>query len=349
MKTIGGTLLTHLASEVTTVAVCWKLTTSTGAVLSFTSHTDDLVVSGVTYKSAHGFTPTTVQTSAGMNVDNLDVKGFLNAVGIVEADIYAGVYDGAAIEIFLVNYANLAHGVLKLRKGYLGNVTVSRQGFEAEIRGLLERFQRQIVEVYTPGCRADLGDSRCGVRLNPPLWAATTAYTARTVGDAMSGSVVRPTTPNGFFFKCTVAGTSGGSEPSWNATLAATTTDGSVTWTAIALTTLTGTITGVTSKRVFADSGRTEATGWFLGGLLTWLTGNNAGLSMEVKQFTNAGGAFELVFPMRNTIQVGDTYSVYPGCDKTLETCRDKFDNVINYRGEPFVPQEQSVAISAIR
>lgn len=349
MKTVLAGLLTHLASETTTLAVCWKITTTTGVVTGFTAHTADLVVSGVTYKSAQGFNATTVQSSAGLNVDNLDVSGFMDASGITQTDINNGVYDGASIEIFLVNYADLTQGTVKLRKGFLGNIKMTRVKFEAEVRGLLERFQRQILEVYTPSCRADLGDTRCGVRLNPPTWAAATAYTVRTTGDAITGSVVKPTTPNGRYFYCSVAGTSGGSEPSWNTTLGATTTDGSVTWVAMQAQTLTGTVTGVTSKRVFADTGRSEATGFFLGGLLTWLTGNNAGLSMEVKQFTSGADTFELIFPMRNTIQVGDTYSVYRGCDKSWATCKNTFDNIFNFRGEPFVPQEQSVAISAIR
>jgi len=281
VKSAGSSLLTHLSSEVTSVAMCWKLTTATGTVLGFTSHSTDLVVSGVTYKSAVGFTPTAIQTGAGLNVDNLDVQGVLDALGIVEADVYAGVYDGAEVEVFLVNWANLNHGIMRLRKGFLGNVKIARQGFEAEIRGLLERFQRSIVEVYTPGCRADLGDARCTVDLG--------AFTE------------------------------------------------------------TGTITSVTNRRVFADTTRTEADGYFLGGLLTWTSGNNSGLSMEVKQYTLATTQFELMLPMRYTVQVGDGYSVYAGCDKAWETCRDKFNNILNFRGEPFVPQTQDMAVSSIR
>ena len=26
------------------------------------------------------------------------------------------------------------------------------------------------------------------------------------------------------------------------------------------------------------------------------------------------------------------------GCDKSLATCRDRFDNLVNFRGEPYVP-----------
>lgn len=53
-------------------------------------------------------------------------------------------------------------------------------------------------------------------------WAASTAKTL--------GMVVRPTTSNGFFYYCTVAGTTGTSEPTWPTTVGNTVTDGGVTW-----------------------------------------------------------------------------------------------------------------------
>lgn len=49
-------------------------------------------------------------------------------------------------------------------------------------------------------------------------WAATTAY---NVGD-----VVRPVTGNGHLFRCVVAGTSGGTEPTWVTTAGRETADG---------------------------------------------------------------------------------------------------------------------------
>lgn len=349
MKSASTQLKDHLAGEVSTVTICWKITRVDSVILGFTGHTEDLEIGGVTYRSAQGFTPTNVQTSSGLNVDNLNVKGLLNSLGITDFDVNSGLYDGASLEIFLVNYEDLTQGIMRLRRGFLGNVKMSRVGFEAEIRGLLERYTRQILEVYAPACRADLGDDRCGVALNPPTWAATTAYTDRTSGDAKTGDVVKPTTFNGAYFFCSVAGTSGGSEPSWDTTPGNTTTDGSVTWTAIPAYTVTGSVTGVTSKRVFQDSTRAEADNFFLGGLITWTSGVNAGLSMEVKDYTLSTKEIELVLPMRNTIQIGDTYSMYAGCDKIWTTCRDKFGNIFNFRGEPYVPQEQTAAITAIR
>ncbi len=101
-------------------------------------------------------------------------------------------------------------------------------------------------------------------------------------------------------------------------------------------TRVSGTITSVTSNRVFADSGRTEADDWFGEGEITWVTGANEGLRTKVKTFANTGGEFSLALPMFATVEVGDTYTAVPGCRKRLEEdCRDKFNNVLNFVGEP--------------
>ena len=60
----------------------------------------------------------------------------------------------------------------------------------------------------------------------PSTWAASTAY---SVGD-----YVIPTTPNGYFYVCTVAGTSDTSEPTWPATIDDTVVDNTVTWKCVA-------------------------------------------------------------------------------------------------------------------
>lgn len=107
-----------------------------------------------------------------------------------------------------------------------------------------------------------------------------------------------------------------------------------------------GTVRTVTSRRVFGDHGipTSFGDGYFNGGLLTWTGGNNAGLEMEVKTFLNAGGAFALQLPMPYAVQVGDTFSVVAGCDKTLATCKDVFSNVVNFRGFPFIPGPRRAA-----
>jgi uncharacterized phage protein (TIGR02218 family) len=114
--------------------------------------------------------------------------------------------------------------------------------------------------------------------------------------------------------------------------------------------TVTGTITSVTSKQVFVDSSRTEADRWFEGGIITWTSGNNTGLSMPVKIFESLNSPnvkqITLFRSMIQTVQVGDGYSMTAGCDKTLETCISKFSNVLNFGGEPHRPTLDEIAQS---
>lgn len=107
--------------------------------------------------------------------------------------------------------------------------------------------------------------------------------------------------------------------------------------------TVTGTLTGATDRANFADSSRTEADDYFRGGKLTWTSGLNNGLSMEVKNYTLSTGAIVLQQNMPFTISVGDTYSMYAGCDKSVAICRTKFSNVVNFRGEPHVPGQDEL------
>ena len=81
---------------------------------------------------------------------------------------------------------------------------------------------------------------------NPPSWTGTQAY----VATAGAVSVVQPTTPNGYTYICIVAGTSGGSEPTWPIIVGNTVTDGTVTWQC-------GTTTAMQISRVLSIGGGT--------------------------------------------------------------------------------------------
>lgn len=117
----------------------------------------------------------------------------------------------------------------------------------------------------------------------------------------------------------------------------------------LACLTATGTVTSVAdrsvrdaaSRRQFSDTGRSEVDGWYEYGVLTWTSGSNAGVSVEVKVF--ADKTFTLWRPMQFEIEIGDEYSVAPGCAKTVDHCRYKFDNYLNYGGFPDVPGNDAI------
>lgn len=163
MKEIPAALKSHLQQDVTTLATCWRLKRRDGVEMGFTDHDQPLLVEAMTYAAESGFTPSAVAASSSLSVDNLDVEGMLDADSISEADIMAGRYDFAEIEIFQVNYRNPEAGKMILRRGWLGEISISNQRFVAEVRGMTQKLSQQIGALYSPACRAEIGDARCGL------------------------------------------------------------------------------------------------------------------------------------------------------------------------------------------
>lgn len=69
--------------------------------------------------------------------------------------------------------------------------------------------------------------------VNLPVWQANTAYGI---------AAIKPTTPNGFYYLATNAGTSGSVEPTWPTSSGLTVVDGTITWVAQQISLSTGSI-----------------------------------------------------------------------------------------------------------
>ncbi|MEO1798065.1 MAG: DUF2163 domain-containing protein, partial [Pseudomonadota bacterium] len=85
---------------------------------------------------------------------------------------------------------------------------------------------------------------------------------------------------------------------------------------------------------------------WFERGRFEVLSGAAAGLTGTIKwdRITDDGREIELWLAIRGDLQPGDIVRMEAGSDGTLETAKLKFDNVINFRGFPFIPGEDWLA-----
>lgn len=354
MRAISAGLAAHLAGDVTTVARCLRVTQSNGDVKAYTDHDSPIIYGGVTYSPVAVGTPTDVTSTSQLNVDSLDVSGANNESGITDADLHAGLWDYAEFLLFLVNYADLSQGAMILRSGRLGEVTMERGVFRTELRGMMQAYSRTIGSLVTPACRAVLGDSRCGVSMGAYTVTGTvdsvsadslviydSARTeagptgAITINDVDNDSPATVHLDDTFEFPVgtpvTISGIS--TMPGMNATTYVTEVGSTkliirVEIDASAMPTYSaggGSVTPLGS-----DSG------YFDYGLLTMTSGASEGLSMEVKSYVPGQITLQLPFPF--TVAAGDTYSLTAGCDRSFATCRDRFNNVLNFRGEPYVP-----------
>lgn len=82
--------------------------------------------------------------------------------------------------------------------------------------------------------------------------------------------------------------------------------------------------------------------GWFARGRLDVLDGPAAGLWGMVKldYFEGAQRVIELWEPIRGALPEGTLVRITAGCDKRMETCRFKFNNLLNFQGFPDLPGE---------
>jgi uncharacterized phage protein (TIGR02218 family) len=102
--------------------------------------------------------------------------------------------------------------------------------------------------------------------------------------------------------------------------------------------TVTGTLTSVTDNQIFRDSARAEAIDYFKEGEFTFTSGNNNGITAKIKDYA-ADGTFMLMLPLSRTVAGNETYTAVVGCLKRLsEDCITKFNNVLNFGGEPHRP-----------
>ena len=104
----------------------------------------------------------------------------------------------------------------------------------------------------------------------------------------------------------------------------------------VASVTITATVQSINSRRDFFVTGITsQPVGYFNGGKIVGASGENSGLTRQVRTDAFEGSQGRLMlfeaFPLE--VQVGDTFTLAPGCPRTREACRDTFANLANFRG----------------
>lgn len=161
----------HLETGTTGVARCWRVTRGDGAEFGFTDHDCDLVFEGTTFRAGTGLSATALSQTTGLSVDNTEAVGALSDAAITEEDIFAGRFDGAAVEAWLVQWAAPVNRVLQFR-GSIGEITRAKGAFSAELRGLAEQMNKPTGRVFQRGCEAVLGDASCGFDLTTPGYVA---------------------------------------------------------------------------------------------------------------------------------------------------------------------------------
>lgn len=271
--------LDHAATGLTTLCRAWAIERADGQSFGFTDHDRDLRFDGITFRADTGLTAAALAQSTGLSVDNTEALGALSDASVREDEIEAGRFDGAEVQAWVVNWADVDIRWLQFR-GTIGEIRRSGGAFHAELRGLTEALNRPLGRIYQKPCTAVLGDGQCRFALDTPGY-------------------VHEGQPDRVF-------------------------DG----------------------RVFEwDDLAGFEVGWFQRGRLDVLDGGAAGLwgSIKSDRFVDNVRRIELWEPVRYQITADATVRLIAGCDKRLDTCRFKFNNILNFQGFPDLPNEDWV------
>ena len=190
-------LSAHLAREVTTVCFGWRLTRRDGAVSGFTDHDRPLTIDGTPLEPGSGFTASEARDTLGFGVDTVDIEGALSSAGIDPEDVAGGLYDGATVETFLINWRDPADFAV-LRTATIGRTTRSDGRFVAELESMAHALDQPSGRYLRRHCDAELGDGRCGFALTGAAHVGAGAVIATVAKDTIVASGLEALAPGWF-------------------------------------------------------------------------------------------------------------------------------------------------------
>ncbi len=328
------------------------ITKKDDSVVGWTSHDRPIVYGGVTY--APGYNSSDVVGESDLSNDNLEYQGILRSPDITEEALRIGEWDNLSYVITELFWDDHSLGVRFIRAGTMGEISLDRFHYSAQLDGMAKKYATIFGNLTQPGCRRILYDEGCTVdeashtvtgELSGAAADGFTIYADDRTEDGPSGGIdilditnddsgvvglaTAPVPPLRNGQPVYISGVLGMVEVNTQVVAMNPSSDG-LTF-EIGDTSDFGAYTsGGTMTPVGADSSI------FDGGVLTMITGPNAGSSMEVIAYVT--GQLTIALPFPYLCEAGDEYSLTEGCNKNFFTgCIDHFDNAINFDGEPYM------------
>jgi hypothetical protein len=277
----------------------WRIRTLGGKVLRFASHDKVVYFEGEAYVPLGPTGSDLTQSEAGGSAD-FDIAGFLSHSTIRAKDIEAGLYDGATIDHWVIDWTRPWYWV-RSHRWWIDRITVSNESFRAEINGVGKYLEIPLGRYYEKECDKEFGGPECSatpnVVSNCPVTAVPSA-SSEILGAASTHVAMTIASPN--------TGTT--TADFWGTTV----TGATPLW-------IYGKVEGVTGS----NAGVTR----------------NIAL-MEHRTVTNQSDHMDVLmdrsFPF--PIRVGDQFTITSGCDGQFGTCKAVYGNVQNFGGVHRMP-----------
>jgi uncharacterized phage protein (TIGR02218 family) len=235
-----------------------------GTIYRFAESDEAITVDGDTYSVIPGLQISAVRHTSNGEMPSCEIAAVHWSGGTFDSQqIDAGLFDGASVEIYIVDRLNLTSKGL-LFTGSVANISYNIENrVSFEVKGPAVNAKIMMTQKRAPMCRTDLFSPLCG--LDPSSFDV--AATVATIVDAFN----------------------------------------------------------------FTVSGLAQADGYFNQGVC--VTGS--GVAFQIAAWVQSTQTLTAYLPCHRIIEVGNSLTLYPGCDKTLNDCVNKFNNALNHQAEP--------------
>ena len=166
MKTMDDAFASKLEQGAATTCLCWRLERRDGLIVALTDHDSVLIFGGHDYQPGAVLNAARFENAGGLRPGRASADGALSASAITDDDLAAGLWAGARVFVYRIDWQVPEHGIL-IWTGFLSEVTRSGDRFEADLISLKAELERPVGRVVSRRCDARFGDARCGLSALP--------------------------------------------------------------------------------------------------------------------------------------------------------------------------------------
>lgn len=171
----------------TTLVKVTALASQGGDIMRFCLHTRPITFDSELYEAMY-FEPSKMQMSSSLQTDNASITHMLDAE-FEKRNIRAGKWQGATVEMMLIDYRHPEWGYIRRHIGRVGEIRTFGKQADTEFRSLTSLLLQEIGDKTSKSCRYMLGDGNCGVNVaNFTFPATVTSVVNRQVFTVSIGS-----------------------------------------------------------------------------------------------------------------------------------------------------------------
>lgn len=240
------------------------ITRKDGNIYRIAESDEPITIGGMTWSVVPGLQISAVKHTNNGEMPSAQIVAVHNRGTVFDSnDIDVGLFDAAAVQIYIIDRMNLATPKL-LFTGSIGNIAYNVENqLMLDIQGATAFGKILMTQKRSPTCRTDLYSELCGV--NPDSYKVVT--TIGTIADSYNFTVGALAQPDG----------------------------------------------------------------WFTQGVLLL----DSGTSLEIANWVQASHTITTYLPSARLVTPGQGVTLWPGCDKTLKMCSGRYNNALNFQGEP--------------